>query len=222
MCHHAVSRDEDLLVIYRDIDGETNSLDGPIQLTNLSVDYAEELVFSKDLFFASTPYYGDDTTGAVFVTSNSTNTTLIIPEHGDVDSFGGFGNSIAVDGDTLIVGAPNDDNSVGSAFVYRRQQTDIGSTWLKEAKLQPDDSGIQSFGRSVLIRDGTIAVSASHHGTDSSGAVYFYQLDTLTQADILINDDCDGKFGSSLALTANGGLLIGCPLDDDVLLPTIQ
>ena len=31
----------------------------------------------------------------------------------------------------------------------------------------------------------------------------------------LENTDCDGRFGASLALTGNGGLLVGCPFDDD-------
>ena len=174
-----MGRDGELLVTYREKDEEAKSLGGLFQLSSqyLSLDYVEEFIFSDDSFYASDPYFGDDTTGAVFHVPNlaKQDTTTIVPEHGDVDSFGAFGTSIAVAGDILAVGAPNDNDSVGSAFIYRRQADNLTS-WNQEAKLVPptsNDSSAQNFGGSVLVRDNTVIVSADHHGSDNAGAVFF-------------------------------------------------
>ena len=173
-----MGRDGELLVTYRDKDEEAKSLGGLFQLSSqyLSLDYVEEFIFSDDSFYASDPYFGDDKTGAVWHVPNlaAQDTNTVVPEHGDVDSFGAFGTSIAVVGDILAVGAPNDNDSVGSAFIYRRQADN--NTFFKEAKLVPppsNDSSAQSFGGSVLVRDNTVIVSADHHGSDNAGAVFF-------------------------------------------------
>ena len=147
-------------------------------------------------------------------------TIRLAPAHGDVDSDAGFGTAIDVDGDVLAVGAPNDNDSAGSAFIYR--QTAGTTTWSEEAKLVPEDSSVQSFGNSVLVKDDNLViVAADHHGSDSEGAVFFYEFDSSSNSwqllvdHTLINDDCDGNFGASLALTSDDGLLIGCPLEHD-------
>ena len=53
----------------------------------------------------------------------------------------GFGLSVAISGDTAVVGALWDDDngtSSGSAYVFRFD----GSTWLQEAKLLPDEGTV--------------------------------------------------------------------------------
>ena len=54
-CQHAVGRDGELLVTYRDKDEEAKSLGGLFQLSSqyLSLDYVEEFIFSDDSFYAS-------------------------------------------------------------------------------------------------------------------------------------------------------------------------
>ncbi len=71
-----------------------------------------------------------------------------------------FGSSVAIDDNTLVVGASNG----GSAFVYIRD----GSTWTQQAKLTgccelDSQSAIASsfFGESVAISGDTIAIGAS-------------------------------------------------------------
>ncbi|KAH8066383.1 hypothetical protein JL722_821 [Aureococcus anophagefferens] len=59
----------------------------------------------------------------------------------DVGAYDHFGRSIDVDGDTLVVGAPFDDDVIanaGAAYVFRT--TDGGASWSQEAKLTEDDS----------------------------------------------------------------------------------
>lgn len=69
-----------------------------------------------------------------------------------------FGSSVAVQGDTLVVGAPDDDTGsaidAGSAYAFTRS----GDTWLQRAKLHasdagfdPDADGGDGFGASVSL-----------------------------------------------------------------------
>ena len=67
-----------------------------------------------------------------------------------------FGDAIAIDGDTLVVGARrHGDNGFhsGAAYVYRW----IGAGWVEEAELlAPDGEANDKFGRSVAIDGNTI------------------------------------------------------------------
>lgn len=73
-----------------------------------------------------------------------------------------FGSSVAISGDTIIVGAPLDNNQQngrnhGSAYVFER----TGSVWSQQQKILPaDPNNEKEFGYSVAIRDDTAVVSA--------------------------------------------------------------
>lgn len=49
----------------------------------------------------------------------------------DADASDQFGDAVAIDGDTLVVGAPFGNQGVGSAYVFERS----GSTWIQQATL---------------------------------------------------------------------------------------
>ena len=92
---------------------------------------------------------------------------------------GWFG-SIAIEGDTIIVGSPevgvNDD---GATFIFERLLPG-SSEWVETAKLEPKElDSHDNFGDSVAISGNTLAVGAS--GDDDSkanaGAVYIYERD---------------------------------------------
>ena len=93
---------------------------------------------------------------------------------GIADSGAEFGNAVSIEGDTLVVGAPLDDDlgpNSGSAFVFERS----GGTWTETAKLVASD-GIPSarFG-SALAVDGTdIIVGASRHDIGPGGTAYVF------------------------------------------------
>ena len=69
-----------------------------------------------------------------------------------------FGSSVSISGDTVVVGAENDDDlgsGSGSAYVFVRS----GNIWLQQAKLlSPFGGGTDGFGHSVAIADDVIAV----------------------------------------------------------------
>ena len=80
-----------------------------------------------------------------------------------------FGMSVAISGETIVVGAPNEngtENNMGAAYVFVRN----GTTWTQQAKLTPNNiSNNYSlvghkiyvfFGTSVAISGNTVVVSA--------------------------------------------------------------
>ncbi len=120
-----------------------------------------------------------------------------------------FGSSVAVDGDTAIAGAPNNDDPVagtdaGAAYIFVRS----GTVWSQQAVLLASDrSADDRFGGSVAIRGDTAVVGAwqaDNVGAVFSGAVYVFtrsgtawtQQARLAPGDIVAGD----AFGRSVSL----------------------
>lgn len=85
-----------------------------------------------------------------------------------------FGYSVAISGDTAIIGAPFADTAAtdaGAAYVFVRS----GTTWTQEAKLTGSTIGLGSaFGRSVAISGETTLVGAPATGTGVAGSAYVF------------------------------------------------
>ena len=134
-----------------------------------------------------------------------------------------FGFSVAIDGDTAIVGAYGDQqsDSPGSAYVFTR----AGASWEYAAKLTASD-GIagDTLGTSVAISGNTAFVGApGFYNPTSAGAVYVFvnpgsgwtsstETAKLTASEGAIAD----HFGSSVAATplSDDTVLIGAPGKD--------
>ncbi len=73
----------------------------------------------------------------------------------------GFGNSVSISGDVIVVGAPYHDDGgsvTGSAYVFR----DNGANWIEETKLTASDTTTAgSFGACVSVSGDAIAVARS-------------------------------------------------------------
>ena len=104
-----------------------------------------------------------------------------------IDKGDAFGVAVAIDGDTIVVGAPYEDsgsrgvngdgenNDVldsGAAYVFTRN----GTTWTEQAYLKQSNTGItddqgarDSFGVSVSVSGDTIAVGAPGEDSGSTG-----------------------------------------------------
>lgn len=110
-----------------------------------------------------------------------------------------YGNSVALDEEWAVVGAPGTD----AAFVYRRS----GSGWALVQTLTEDDP---SFGSSVAVDGLTLAVGAPRN---PSGAVYVYHFDgdswVLTQRLEFSSSDY-GSLGRRLDIDG-GRLAVGAP-----------
>ena len=91
-----------------------------------------------------------------------------------------FGVSVAVSGDRIVIGSRRNDDvlpSSGSAYVYSFD----GTTWVEEQILTaPDAAPLDSFGDSVSISGGVIAVGAAFKDgagpTEDAGATYVFRL----------------------------------------------
>ncbi len=95
------------------------------------------------------------------------------------NAWGWFGDSVAVDGDAIVVGAPFsslDKQQVGAAYVFVKGAGGWSEATVPVKFVPPDGADEDLYGRSVAIRGATVAVGAP--GSDAvaaeSGAVYIY------------------------------------------------
>lgn len=115
----------------------------------------------------------------------------------DVASLDGFGSSVALNGDTALVGAPMDDGT-GSAYVFVRDSQGI---WIQQAKLTAADAAVgDEFGISVAL-SGDTAIVGAHMDDDAGGdcgsAYVFVRDDQGTP------DRSDDTWSQQAKLTAN-------------------
>jgi hypothetical protein len=79
------------------------------------------------------------------------------------------GQSVAISGDTAVVGAPFDDNAgndnTGAAYVYVRS----GNDWTLQARLTHGGNEDVEFGASVAISGDTIVVGAPRDDVTAAG-----------------------------------------------------
>jgi hypothetical protein len=131
----------------------------------------------------------------------------------------GFGRSVALsaDGNTALIGAPNESGGFGAAWVFTRS----GSTWSQQGpKLVGGEERLAiHFGRSVaLSADGSTALIGS--GRARGAAWVFTRSESSTwsqQGPKLVGADSgEGYFGRSVAISADGNTaLIGAPGDTE-------
>ncbi|MEM6455852.1 MAG: hypothetical protein AAF772_12210 [Acidobacteriota bacterium] len=138
-----------------------------------------------------------------------------------------FGGALALDGDTLAVGAIGDGTiapSAGAAYVYRRE----ASAWVLEDKLAPLElQDFAFFGAAVALEGDTLAVGAylDDGVAIDAGAVYVFERTppeiaalggpSWTQIRILTGSMVQpgDNFGFSVALSGDI-LVVGAPLRD--------
>ena len=127
--------------------------------------------------------------------------------------------SVAIDGNTIVVGAYQDDSG-GSGSAYVLRTSDGGATYVEVAKLTAADaSSDDSFGWSVAISGETVVVGA-YRKEAHRGAAYVYRPSddgaTYSQVAKLVPADAANidKVGWSVAIDG-GTVVVGAPEDDD-------
>ncbi len=118
-----------------------------------------------------------------------------------------FGNSVALEGDTALIGTWAVTN-VGKAYVFVRS----GTTWSQQAKLTASDGTTSDhFGNPVALLGGTALVG---RWLDGQGSAYVFVRSGTTwsqQAKLTAGDGREGDaFGRSVALSADTAL-VGAP-----------
>ena len=131
----------------------------------------------------------------------------------DGDMQDNFGSAVALDGDLLVVGAPNAGApSAGAAYVFAL----VDSTWSEQTRLS-DAGGVADdlFGRAVAARGERIGVGAPGAG-GGTGAVHMFRGSGAAwdPDGSFLPGDAAESFGAALAMS-DDTLAIGTPLDDD-------
>jgi hypothetical protein len=130
----------------------------------------------------------------------------------------GFGVSAYINGDYVIIGAPDffrgNANKGGSAYIFKN--TDIG--WTEEAKLTASDRASEDyFGYDVSI-DGDYAIIGAYGDDSNTGAAYIFKntgAGWIEETKITASDRETGDY-FGLDVFINGELVIvGSPNDDD-------
>lgn len=89
-----------------------------------------------------------------------------------------FGDSVAVSGDTILIGAPRDDDNgenSGSAYMFQY----VGSSWVQAQKLLSDDGAAGDlFGFSVAVTSDAVLIAAKNDDDNavSSGSAYAFRF----------------------------------------------
>ena len=167
----------------------------------------------------------------VFVRSGSTWSQQAYLKAGNTGKYDAFGISVAIAGDTVVVGAfgegslttgvnslPNElASGSGAAYVFVRS----GSTWSQQAYLKASNTGAgDNFGFSVAVAGDTIIIGApgddssttgvnsvSNEARKGSGAAYVFirSGSTWNQQAYLkaSNTGADDFFGTSVAVSGN-------------------
>lgn len=164
----------------------------------------------------------------------------------NTEAFDNFGSSVALSGDTLVVGAPGEDSNAtgvngtqgsnsasdsGAVYVFTR----TNGVWSQQAYLKASNTGMfDSFGSSVALSGDTLAVGAigeesnatginGNQGDNSAshaGAVYVFTRTSgvwSQQAYVKAsNTRNNDAFGTSLTLSGDT-LAVGAPGENSVL-----
>ena len=171
---------------------------------------------------------GGTDAGAAYIFSRSgttwTQEAKIIASNAGASDYFGYAVSIDSDGNTAIVGAPNEDTGggdAGSAYIFTRS----GTTWSQEAKIvASDDQASDKFGEDVSIsNDGnTAVVGAPNEDTTASnaGSVYIFTRSgsTWSQEAKIQASDAQGSdfFGKYVRVSGDGDNIIsGAYLEDE-------
>ena len=134
-----------------------------------------------------------------------------------------FGNEVAISGDTVLVGAPHEDNengfNSGSAYIYERA---VDGTWPEVAKLTASDGApYDYFGHAVSISGDTIVVGAYRDDFDCSncGSAYVFERNTKgqwieTQKLFASDAEADDYYGLIVSLSGDT-VVVGAAKADD-------
>jgi hypothetical protein len=140
----------------------------------------------------------------------------------DAQPLDAFGHSVAISGDTIVIGTRFRDYGLphevaGRAYVFQRE----GMTWTQQAQLTASDHAAEDyFGTAVAINGDTVAIGADGDDVGQSsdqGSVYIFTRGGTSWTErvkILAQDGrATDNFGNSLALSSKT-LIVGAKSND--------
>ena len=174
---------------------------------------------------------GNVNSGAAFVYSRNeggTNnwglvTTLDNPSPGTSDQFGA---SVAIDGNTIAIGTPLDDDPSrtgrdhGSVSIFQKNLGGTANWGLRTTIYNSEGDSNDQFGSSIALENAFLVVGSPLFGADSSGAVFVHSRNRggadawglVRQIDNPEPQRGD-QFGRQVGIS-NGVVAVGSPVDD--------
>lgn len=166
--------------------------------------------------------FEDDANGArsgsvyIFIRSGSSWTQQAKLTASDAAEGSKFGFAVALDGDTVVIGAPGDSGDSGAVYVFTRS----GATWSQQSKITASSPIINLwFGQSVAVNGDTAVIGEPlrYNGAIVSGVAYIFtrsgavwsERATLTSADGAAGD----RFGNTAAMSGNT-VIVGAQWDN--------
>lgn len=213
-----------------------------------STKFGQSVAISGDTIVVGAPFSNYDSNGANILTGagaifvfvkNGSNFQLqqrITPTGtNNRMSSDNFGEWVAISGDHIAVGTPNQDydatgaNNLGAAgavFMYSRS----GGVWTQGQKLVSPlaRSSSEKFGFGVAMSGSTVVIGAPFNDTDASGGntltdagavfVYTESAGTWTLQQKIVGEGTGGRvasdnFGTSVAISGDS-IIVGAPLQD--------
>ncbi|MEM9302741.1 MAG: hypothetical protein AAGE01_11545, partial [Pseudomonadota bacterium] len=155
---------------------------------------------------------GSPGAGAVYVfelaSMTWTETGTLFLEPGAGGSF--FGGSVTLDGDRAAVGASEDGQRRGAAYVFDR----VGDEWQLNAKLQPDEGlGEARAGASISLDGDRLLVGAAdvagENRSEGRALVYEFDGESWLETAVLVADapGQGERFGNRVALLGDRALI---------------
>lgn len=164
--------------------------------------------------------------GAVYIFNTESGSNIASIQNPNLDSNEGFGNSLSIYENFLLIGAPfySGNSQVGRAYLYDIQKTNSSSPillWTINNPLSPAQASL--FGSSVSIGENYLVIGSPRANTSAgtqSGQAYVYNyitkqlIKTLNNPNIYSTAEYD-NFGSFVVISGND-IFIGASAEDDI------
>ena len=129
---------------------------------------------------------------------------------------GDGGNSVSIDGDTIVVGGRRERQNRGAAYILDR---DAMGNWASSDMLLPSDPSMgAAFGAAVSVEGDQVVIGASTEASilSNAGAAYVFGRDQNSWSEIVKLTSSDPNelalFGVAVGLQ-NGAAFVGSPFD---------
>jgi hypothetical protein len=201
--------------------GTTWSLEDTVTVTGGNSQYigdndnirisGDTIVAGASRYDTSNPYSSNEGCAYVFTRSGTTWSQQALLTASDAGPSDYFGTSVDIDGDSIIVGAPDWDQgsnyNVGSVYIFTRS----GTTWSQQQRINPTSQYGDEAGKGVGISGDTIVIGGDEAGASQyantgrawvyvrSGTSWSFQS-TLIPSDVSTTPNNATKFGKSVAI----------------------
>jgi hypothetical protein len=136
-----------------------------------------------------------------------------------------FGRSVAISGDTAIVGAAGDASFTGAAYIFERDSGGVDN-WGEVTKITASDAAASTFFATTVAISGDTVIVGSYlndgNGTNAGSAYIFErneggidnwgEVARITASDATIND----QFGNAVAISGDTAI-VGASFDFDTI-----